>query len=476
VKMAMRHSVNLVFIRLMRDIAHHYMLQVPGSSARILEDMDNPVRKQYLERFADQESKVFMLRFYHKYRGKTAKQIMEAMLADLKATPRRLAAIHRYLVPEATLEEFTAFMEKHLPTFKETGSKTLQEYYDQFGPDKFSLADQGYISQVHPLELWLASYISNHPQTNWDEIVTASEKERLEVYSWLMRTKRKNAQDRRIRNLLEMEAFLEIHKDWKRLGYPFNSLVPSYATSIGSSADRPAALAELMAILVNDGVRPPAALLTSMHFAEGTPYETLLQRQPAVGERVIPSEVARAVRGVLRDIVQNGTASRINKALIGQDGNEIPIGGKTGTGDHRYVTYRAGGGVKESKVVNRSATFVFYIGDRFYGTLTAFVPGADAAHFDFTSALPVSILRLLLPSLEPLVTAPAMEPPVSAKMGAPVMEEKVQAETPAQAAPPAPEAETVPVVPAAEDDAADDAPAPAEEDMPDTVPAPATAP
>ncbi|MBU0908041.1 MAG: glycosyl transferase family 51, partial [Proteobacteria bacterium] len=310
--------------------------------------------------------------------------------------------------------------EKHLPTFKETGTQTLQKYYDQFGPDKFSLADQGYIAQVHPLELWLASYISTHPQTIWTEIVTASEKERLEVYSWLMRTKRKNAQDRRIRNLLEMEAFLEIHKDWKRLGYPFSSLVPSYATAIGSSADRPAALAELMAILVNDGVRPPAALLTSMNFAEGTPYEVLLQRQPAIGERVIPSEVARAVRGVLRDIVQKGTASRINGALLGKDGNEIPIGGKTGTGDHRYVTYRAGGAVKESKVVNRSATFVFYIGDRFYGTLTAFVPGSDAAHFEFTSSLPVTILRLLLPSLEPLVTAPAMETPAFGKVVEPV--------------------------------------------------------
>ncbi|MEW6289258.1 MAG: transglycosylase domain-containing protein [Thermodesulfobacteriota bacterium] len=423
VKMAMRHSVNLVFIRLMRDIAHHYMLQVPGSAARVLEDMDNPVRKQYLERFADQESKVFMLRFYHKYKGKTAKQILETMLTDFRATPRRLAGIHRYLFPEGTLEEFTAFMEKHLPTFKETGTETLKKYYDQFGPDKFSLADQGYIAQVHPLELWLARYISTHPQTNWDNIVAASQKERLEVYSWLMRTNRKNAQDRRIRNLVEMEAFLEIHKDWKRLGYPFNSLVPSYATSIGSSADRPAALAELMAILVNDGVRPPSALVTSLHFAEGTPYETLLQRQPAAGERVIPSEVARAVRGVLRDIVQNGTASRINHALMGKDGVEIPIGGKTGTGDHRYVTYRAGGAIKESKVVNRSATFVFYIGDRFYGTLTAFVPGADAADFEFTSSLPVSILRLLLPSLEPVVTSQATAPPATmGKENAPVNE------------------------------------------------------
>jgi hypothetical protein len=33
--------------------------------------------------------------------------------------------------------------------------------------------------------------------------------------------------------------------------------VPSYATAIGSSADRPLALAELMGIIVNDGQRRP---------------------------------------------------------------------------------------------------------------------------------------------------------------------------------------------------------------------------
>ena len=408
VRMAMRHSVNLVLIRLMRDIVHHYMLNVPGSTARILENMSNPKRREYLERFADQEGKVFMLRFYHKYRGKTADQILATMLSDLRPTPRRLASIHRYLVPGASRTEFANFLESHLPTVKETGTHTMQWYYETYSPGKFSLADQGYLAQLHPLELWLARYLSKHPQADWQEIAAASAKERLEVYSWLMRNSRKNAQDRRIKSLIEVEAFLEIHKGWKRLGYPFASLVPSYATAIGSSADRPAALADLMAILVNDGVKPPSAVLTSMHFAADTPYETVLRRQPAAGERLLPSEVASAVRGVLRDIVQNGTAIRINHALLRPDGSEIAIGGKTGTGDHRYVTYKAGGVVKESRVVNRSATFVFYIGDRFFGTITAFVPGVAAANYEFTSSLPVTILKLLLPQLAPLM-APELQ-------------------------------------------------------------------
>ncbi len=77
------------------------------------------------------------------------------------------------------------------------------------------------------------------------------------MYSWLFKTRSKNAQDSRIKTILEIEAFEDIHEGWKRVGYPFNTLVPSYATAIGSSADRPAALAELVGVILNDGIRYP---------------------------------------------------------------------------------------------------------------------------------------------------------------------------------------------------------------------------
>src|SRR4029079_9568240 len=101
--------------------------------------------------------------------------------------------------------------------------------------------------------------------------------------------------------------------------------------------------------------------------------------------------------GVLTEVVEIGTAARLARAL------KIPIGGKTGTGDHRYITYGSSGQVKESRVVNRSATFVFFIGDRFFGTLTAFVPGAEAANYKFTSALSTQVMKHLLPVLKPLI-------------------------------------------------------------------------
>ncbi|HSL49914.1 MAG TPA: hypothetical protein VK878_12675, partial [Candidatus Deferrimicrobiaceae bacterium] len=50
----------------------------------------------------------------------------------------------------------------------------------------------------------------------------------------------------------------------------------------------------------------------------------------------------------------------------------------------------------------RAATFVFMLDDRYFGTVTAYVPGPEAGRFHFTSALPVRVTGLLLPTLERL--------------------------------------------------------------------------
>jgi hypothetical protein len=46
---------------------------------------------------------------------------------------------------------------------------------------------------------------------------------------------------------------------------------------------------------------------------------------------------------------------------------------------------------------------VFFIGDRYFGTVTAYVPGAKAAEYHFTSALTVQILAKLAPELLPMM-------------------------------------------------------------------------
>src|SRR5690606_8063788 len=197
-----------------------------------------------------------------------------------------------------------------------------------YGPGTWSLPDQGYIARVHPLELWLLGFLNRSPEATFADAVNASDAERQEVYGWLFKTRHKSARDTRIRTMLEVEAFLDIHERWRRVGYPFDHLVPSLATALGSSGDRPAALAELMGIIQNGGVRQPSLRLEYLHFAAGTPYETQLQPRPEQAVRVMPEEVATALRTVLSEVVADGTARRLQGSFKLADGTNLALGGK----------------------------------------------------------------------------------------------------------------------------------------------------
>ncbi|MHC6075298.1 transglycosylase domain-containing protein [Ralstonia solanacearum] len=398
VREGLKHSVNLVFVRLMRDVSRYYQHQLPSAAAEALEDTDSPQRQVYLERFADREGRLFMGRFYTKYRGKNVEEQQDLLVQSTHATPVRLATIFRSIDPQAGPDKLAAFIQNHLPGTK-LDAPTLAKLYGNYSPQRFDLADRGYIARLHPLELWLVAYLRAHPQATLAQVNQASTAERLAVYKWLFKSHRKGAQDKRIRQMLEIEAFAQIHQAWKRLGYPFDSLVPSYGTAIGASADRPAALAELMGILSNDGLRMPTLRIDRLRFAAGTPYEVSLCRAPAEGERVLPPEIAQLVKTVLAEVVEGGTAKRVANTFVLPDGAPLPVGGKTGTGDNRFKTFSRGGGLISERVVSRSGAFVFYLGDRFFGTVVAYVAGPEAAKYKFTSALTVQVLKVLAPTL-----------------------------------------------------------------------------
>ncbi|NUU36843.1 transglycosylase domain-containing protein [Pseudomonas sp. C2B4] len=405
---SIRESINLPFIRLMRDIVRYTTYSGPNSSAELLKDDRDPRRQEYLASFADREGTSFLLKFWKKYRNKDTQERLETFLDSMRPTPIRLAAVHRYLLPRASQESFNTFVRSHLAGTQLTEKLTddrLVRLYEAYGPGIYDLPDQGFIAKVHPLDLWMMGYLLNHPDATFKDIVKASQFERQEVYSWLFKSRHKGARDNRIRTMLEIEAFLDIHQRWQKVGYPFDHLVPSLATAIGSSGDRPAALAELIGTILNDGVRMPTLRIDSLHFAANTPYETKLINDPDVGKRVMPSEVATAMREALSQVVDAGTARRVSGSFTTPDGKALAMGGKTGTGDNRIEAIGSGGRILSSKSLNRTATFVFYIGDTHFGTLTAFVPGRSAENFTFTSALPVQVLKgmasILNPYLQP---------------------------------------------------------------------------
>ncbi|MDO9194197.1 MAG: glycosyl transferase family 51, partial [Undibacterium sp.] len=222
VRESLRHSVNLPFVRLMRDVVRFYMFQTPGSSANLLADADDPRRADYLSRFADREGREFLHRFYAKYKAKTPKDVEQTLLSSFRPTPVRLANVHRTIMPEATLAEFEAFINDNLASQNEISSERAATMYQQYSVENMSLADRGYLATIHPLELWMVGFMRKHQGASLSDVVAASARERQQVYEWLFRTSRKHAQDKRIAGLLELEAFLEIQRQWNRMGYPFS--------------------------------------------------------------------------------------------------------------------------------------------------------------------------------------------------------------------------------------------------------------
>ncbi len=408
VSLAFADSINNAFIRLMRDIVSYEIAQGRTQVSELLKDHDDPARMAYLQRFADKEGRVYLDRFWHDYRGLTPPEALELLASRTRPDAHRLAVVFLSVHPNASRAALGAFLAQHLPHLAVSDDE-LWDLYRDSGPSRFSLRDRGYLAGIHPLELWLVRYLQDHPNATLAEVTAASVEARQEVYTWLFDSHSPFQQNMRIRILLEEDAFDKILQDWRRQGYPFGRLVPSDGTAIGSSGDRPDALADLMGIIVNDGVRLPTVDLERLRFAAGTPYETDMVAAPQP-QRVLAPEVARTIQRALSAVVAQGTAKAVSGVYHTPNGNLLPVGGKTGTGDNRYDRFGRGGRLISQRVVDRTATFVFYLGNRFYGTITAYVPGAAAAEYHFSSALAVHLLKALQPQLEPLLNSPVAGP------------------------------------------------------------------
>ncbi|RQS74981.1 glycosyl transferase family 51 [Burkholderia sp. Bp8963] len=404
---AFAHSVNLVFVRLMRDIVHYEMIQTSGPSSSWLDDPEQ--RQHYLQQFVDGESKVYVKRFYTRYAGKPADDALALMLKDVRKSPPKIATVLRSVAPHESLAWFDAQMRAQL---KGTPAATLADddlaaLYAKYAIDRFNLNDRGYIASVHPLALWTLNYLRAHPDAKLDEVERASHDARVYTYSWLYKTRYHGTQDRRIRRMVELRAYGAITKSWRALGYPFAEVTPSFAAAIGASGDQPDALAKLIGLIANGGDKAPTETITRLDFAKGTPYETRFVRAAAQPQPTLSPEVVNVTHRLLRDVVLTGTGKRLADGMTLPDGKTLEVYGKTGTGDQRYNVYARGARLIESRKVNRSGTFVFVLGDRFFGVLTATAHEPYAARYDFTSAMAVQLLKSMAPALAPLIERPA---------------------------------------------------------------------
>lgn len=396
VREALRKSTNLVFIRIMRDLVRYHQARLPYDATAVMKDQNHPARLQLLGEIADAEGRRPLRRAFERFQGEPPEIIADRLLGKRADSPRHRAILFfawKIGSDEAALGQWLSAKLGPQPPAQ------IKKLYNAYRNPRLTIADFGYLLSIHPLEVWVSQQLVENRDLTWDELLERSGEARRTASAWLLKPRNRRAQDVRLRTRIEQDAFERMTPYWQRLGFPFRKLVPSLATSIGNSSDRPIALADFMGILVNDGIRRPLRRMSKLRFAEGTPYETHLEASSDAGVRVMEPEVAAALRAALADVVENGTARRLRGAFRHADGTPAVVGGKTGSGDNRHKTFSRGGGVTSARAVNRTATFIFFIDDRYFGVMTAYVPGKDAAQFEFTSALPVTVLRMAAPAI-----------------------------------------------------------------------------
>lgn len=400
VRHALHRSINLPFIRMMRDIVTYYIHQDVDDIEVLLTDRHHSERASYMAEFAKDEGRLFLWRAYNQYKDLTHDDVLALLAQETRGQVYELATLYRSVLPEASYEDMAAFVTQHCTN---CNGDDLMDAYQRYEISNYSLNDRAYLSKIHPLHLWTARRLAEGSEMSWQSLIQGADDVIQESYEWLFETHNMGRQNNTIRTVLEKHAFRHIEQRWQALGFPFERMVPSYASALGVSGDQPAALAQLVGILQNDGVNVDNIKYSHIHLAENTPYECHFRYHSEPSQRVLSSTIARLAKQGIQGVVEQGTAVRARGSVTLENGEELRVGGKTGTGDNRLKTYNGSGQLISDVATNRTATFVFTIGDDFYGTIVAYVGGEEADNHSFTSSLPVQAFKEIAPYLRPLL-------------------------------------------------------------------------
>jgi membrane peptidoglycan carboxypeptidase len=249
-RVALHNSINLSFVRLMRDIVQFHEAHLPYDSQLIFEDPKDPIRLQLLTEIAEAEELSALRRTFGKYRGKSKAEIIKAVLRNEKRPEkhlRKLTILHYAWIADANAASLAVWLNRWFgPTSEPEVARMIRAY----GNPNLNLSDYAYLASRHTLELWCAGKIFLNRMLTWDELLQSSDEAREISSGWLFKDRNVRPQNRRLRIKIEKDTFARMTPYWQRLGFPFGNLVPSYATALGSSGDRPAALAKLLGIIL----------------------------------------------------------------------------------------------------------------------------------------------------------------------------------------------------------------------------------
>ncbi|RIL11694.1 MAG: glycosyl transferase family 51, partial [Proteobacteria bacterium] len=215
VREAIRDSINLPFVRLMRDVSRYYRAKVSGEGIRTSSTTGSAAeagrkkRQEYIARFADKEGSEFVREFYARYSGGSSSEILQLFLSRFHLTSNKAAIIFRHIFPNKDQGELADFIKRHAVS-SNLNERSLERLFERYHPEKLSLNDKGYLLRIHPLELWLVGHLYHAPDATFEEVLEAGQEERQEAYQWLFNPPQERAQDLRINILMEADAFEEI--------------------------------------------------------------------------------------------------------------------------------------------------------------------------------------------------------------------------------------------------------------------------
>ena len=196
-------SINLPFVRIMRDVVRHTIYQgpttSPGSRGR-----DDPRRQEYLARFADREGPGFLRRFWEQVPRQEARR--DPRGPARRPAPRRRPPVRGvpYLSPEGHAPG-AGRVPQRAPRRQGVLRAEHRQALRPQRPRGLRPGRPGLRGAIHPLQLWLAAYLQNKPDATWADAVRDSA-EAPGGLPLAVPHPPKGAKDSRIYTMLELEA------------------------------------------------------------------------------------------------------------------------------------------------------------------------------------------------------------------------------------------------------------------------------
>ncbi|MCP3850694.1 MAG: hypothetical protein GY694_10730 [Gammaproteobacteria bacterium] len=381
-------SINLSFVRLMRDVVDYYIDQSGFDKIAILTDKKNPVRKKILEKAIQIEEDSYQdgLNFF-------VELIQDSFARDVALN---VAESQTESYKKITNFEIISKAREIVKVISHADDESVHnEVFKKYDLKKFKHLASWFKRISFYEKRWLLARVRLQHSTS-SSLVSEDEKRIIKQTSQWFRTNKfwkKNT----LYTHMERKAFAQgITPAWKKLGYPF-TVSPSYAVVLGSSGDTPMSLVELAGTLLNNGLHEKnVSAIDRIVLAPDSEFETRFKRKREQ-ERLIPEAVAVVASKAMQGVLKKGTAVFASRHPLMKYVDSV--GAKTGTGDNRH----------NQVAVNRSAAVLstFDMGEeqsKYAICITMSVTEGDIERYRFTSKVPVRILARIADHLSPVFT------------------------------------------------------------------------